>query len=44
MDGTMNCVLQIVREPWRHTALAGILLMIAGALLLFIQGPAGKRE
>jgi hypothetical protein len=44
MDGTMNCVLQIVREPWKYTALAGILLMIAGALLLFIQGPAGKRE
>lgn len=44
MDGTLNCVLQIVREPWKHTALAGILLMIAGALLLFIQGPAGKRE
>lgn len=44
MDGSLNCVLQIVREPWKHTALAGILLMIAGALLLFIQGPAGKKE
>ena len=43
-DGTFSCVLQIVREPWKYIALAGILLMIAGALLLFIQGPAGKRE
>lgn len=43
-DGAFSCVLQIVREPWKYIALAGILLMIAGALLLFIQGPAGKRE
>ena len=33
------CVLQIVREPWRYFALAGILMMLAGAFLLFIHGP-----
>lgn len=33
------CILQIVREPWRYGALAGIILMLAGALLLFIGGP-----
>ena len=33
------CVLQIVREPWKYPALAGIVMMLAGALLLFIKGP-----
>ena len=34
-----SCVLQIVREPWRYFAFAGIILMLAGAFLLFINGP-----
>ena len=34
------CVLQIVREPWRHLTLAGILMLLAGAFLLFIKGPS----
>ena len=34
-----SCVLQIVREPWRYFALAGIILMLAGAFLLFVNGP-----
>lgn len=34
-----SCVLQIVREPWRYFALAGIILMLAGAFMLFIKGP-----
>lgn len=33
------CVLQIVREPWRYFALAGILMLICGAFMLFIKGP-----
>lgn len=33
------CILQIVREPWKYPALIGIIMMLAGALLLFIQGP-----
>lgn len=33
------CILQIVREPWRHVTLAGIVMILAGALLLFIGGP-----
>ena len=37
--GDGNCVLQIVREPWRYFALAGIVMMIAGAFLMFIKGP-----
>jgi hypothetical protein len=34
-----SCVLQIVKEPWRYFALAGIILMLAGAFMLFINGP-----
>lgn len=33
------CVLQIVRDPWRHVTLAGIVMLLAGAFLLFIKGP-----
>ena len=35
----VGCVLQIVREPWRYFTLAGILMLIAGASMLFIKGP-----
>lgn len=38
-SGDGNCVLQIVREPWRYFALAGIIMMIAGAFMMFIKGP-----
>ena len=34
-----HCILQIVREPWRYFALAGIVMMLCGAFLLFINGP-----
>ena len=34
-----SCILQIVREPWRYFALAGIIMMLAGAFILFIKGP-----
>ena len=34
-----SCVLQIVREPWRYFALAGIIMMLVGAFMLFINGP-----
>lgn len=38
-DKTGSCVLQIVREPWKYSALIGIILMLSGALLLFVGGP-----
>ena len=37
------CVLQIVKEPWKYPALAGILMMLSGAFVLFIQGPRKKK-
>lgn len=35
---TQYCIIQIVREPWKAVLFAGILMMLAGAVLLFIQG------
>lgn len=34
-----GCVLQIVHEPWRYFALAGIIMLLAGSFMLFIGGP-----
>ena len=34
-----GCVFQIVREPWRWFALAGIIMMFVGAFMLFVKGP-----
>jgi hypothetical protein len=39
VDGGDYCVIQIVREPCRYGALAGMIMMITGAFLLFIGGP-----
>ena len=38
-DESNWCVMQIVKEPWRYWAFAGIIMMLAGAFLLFLQGP-----
>ena len=33
------CILQIVKQPWKYVLATGILMMIAGAILLFINKP-----
>lgn len=33
------CILQIVQQPWKYLMVAGILMMLIGAILLFINGP-----
>ena len=38
------CILEIVREPWKYLTVAGIALLLAGALLLFIGGPDNRRS
>lgn len=38
-EDTSYCIIQIVKEPWKYGAAAGIVLMLAGALLLFAAGP-----
>ena len=37
-----SCIVEIVRQPWKYAQMAGILMLAAGAALLFIQGPAGR--
>lgn len=39
MNNSQYCVLQIVYQPWKYIIVAGILMMLAGAVLLFINGP-----
>ena len=38
------CIIQIVKEPWKYPALAGILMMLAGAVLLFLNGPSKNQK
>lgn len=33
------CIVQVVKQPWKYALAAGILMMLAGAILLFIKGP-----
>ena len=33
------CILEIVREPWKYLTVAGVVLLLAGAVLLFVGGP-----
>ena len=43
-DQENYCIIQIVKEPWKYPALAGILMMLAGAVLLFLQGPSKNKK
>lgn len=36
------CIVEIVRDGWRWLALMGIVMMLAGAVLLFFAGPRGN--
>lgn len=38
------CILQIVREPWRCVTLAGIVMMLIGAFMLFVAGPRRRND
>ena len=39
-----SCILQVVYEPWRYGALAGVVMMLAGAFLLFLGGPRRRND
>lgn len=39
VENSQYCILQVVRQPWKYIAVAGILMMLAGAVLLFVNGP-----
>lgn len=43
-DNPEYCILEIVEEPWKYAALVGVILMLAGALMLFIGGPRNFRD
>ena len=34
-----NCVIEVVSEPWKYLSLLGLVMMIAGAAIMFIKGP-----
>ena len=38
-QGERYAIVEIVYEPWQWLSAAGIILLIAGAMLLFVQGP-----
>lgn len=38
-NDSQYCILQVVIQPWKYITVAGILMMLAGAVLLFINGP-----
>ena len=42
-QGERYAIVEIVSEPWQWLSAAGIILLIAGAMLLFIQGPRKLR-
>ena len=41
--GDRYAIIEIVNEPWQWLSATGIIMLIAGAILLFVQGPR-KRE
>lgn len=44
-EGSMpGCVLEEVYEPWRYGATAGIMMILAGAFMMFICGPRRKGQ
>ena len=36
---SVACVVQVVRQPWKWPMATGIVLLIVGAILMFVQGP-----
>ncbi len=43
-NGLAGCVVQGVRQPWKYVEWAGIWLLIAGCVLLFVQGAARRKR
>lgn len=43
-DAARYCVVEVVREPWRWLSVAGIVMLIAGAVLMFAAGPRKEGE
>lgn len=43
-NGERYAIIEIVNEPWQWVSATGILMLIAGAVLLFIQGPKSLKR
>ncbi len=39
---SVSCVVQVVRHPWKWPMATGIVMLIVGAVMMFVQGP--KRQ
>lgn len=42
VDGRAHCVLQLVRQPWQRVQWAGVWMLLAGSIMLFVQGTGRK--
>ncbi len=38
------CVIEVVSEPWKYLTLLGLVMMIAGAVIMFIKGPTPANQ
>ena len=43
-DTGVYCIVEIVREPWRWLSATGIVMLIIGAVMLFIRGPQHNKS
>ena len=43
-QGERYAIVEIVREPWQWLSAMGIIMLIVGAMLLFVQGPRKRKE
>lgn len=43
-NGEMYAIIEIVNEPWQWFSKTGIIMLLMGAILLFIRGPRGRCE
>ena len=41
--GDRYAIIEIVNEPWQWLSATGIIMLIAGAILLFVQGPRKRK-
>lgn len=38
------CIVEVVRQPWKYLVRAGIIMMMAGSVLMFVQGAAKRKK
>ena len=42
-EQSVACIVQVVSQPWKWPMAAGIVMLIVGAVLMFVQGPQRER-